>query len=223
MSALAAVRLRIARAAQDAGRDPGSVCLVAVTKGVTAARVQEAIAAGAADIGENRVQEAQAKRNHVNGRATWHLIGHLQTNKAKRAAELFDVVQAVDSARVAESLAANRSAARQPLDVLIEVELTGIASRSGVRPLEVEPLARAILALDGLRLRGLMTIAAPVDDPADAAPYFHRLRELRDDLEQRLGVGLPALSMGMTNDFEVAVAAGATIVRLGRAIFGQRG
>lgn len=215
------MRTRIARAAAACGRDPASVLLVAVAKGVTPERVDAAIAGGATDIGENRVQEAEAKRATLRGRAAWHLIGHLQTNKAKRAAELFDVVQSVDSTRVAEALAAASGGERDPLDVLIEVELTGIASRSGAQPSQLEPLARALLERDRLHLGGLMTIAAPVDDPADAAPYFERLRRLRDDLEQRLGVALPALSMGMTDDFEVAIAAGATIVRVGRAIFGR--
>jgi pyridoxal phosphate enzyme (YggS family) len=214
---------RIDAAAERAGRDPATVRLIAVSKGVDAARVDEAIAAGATELGENRVQEAQSKRRDVAGVATWHLVGHLQRNKAKRAAELFDVVQSIDGERVAEALAAHRVAAHATaLPVLIEVELTGIPARSGARPDAVAALARAIADLDGLRLMGLMTIAPPVSRAGDAAPHFRRVRELRDRLEQQLGRQLPQLSMGMSDDFEVAIAEGATMVRVGRAIFGDR-
>lgn len=221
-AALGAVRDRIAVAAERAGRDAAAIRLVAVSKGVDAARIGAVISAGVTDLGENRVQEAHAKRPQIGGGATWHLIGHLQTNKAKRAAELFDVVQSVDSERVAQALAAQRGPAGRPLPVLIEVELTGIAARSGAPPEHVEAVARAVAGLGALRLDGLMTIAAPVGDPADAAPYFRRLRELGDVLRQRLGVPLPELSMGMSDDFEVAIAEGATMVRVGHAIFGER-
>ena len=217
------VRERIAIAAERAGRDPATVRLIAVTKGVDASRANEAIAAGARDIGENRVQEAYAKHPQVSGTATWHLIGHLQTNKAKRAAEIFDVVHSIDSGRVAGALAANHRPHCGPLRVLIEVELTGIAGRAGVPPDGVESLLRAISHVDGLAVEGLMTIAPPVNDPAGAAPYFRRLRELRDQLADHLMVPLPELSMGMTDDFEVAIGEGATMVRIGRAIFGERG
>ncbi|MGH7686943.1 MAG: YggS family pyridoxal phosphate-dependent enzyme [Candidatus Dormibacteria bacterium] len=220
--ALAAVRERIARAAETAGRDPSSVLLIAVTKGATADRVDAAIAAGATDLGENRVQEAESKRAQLGGAARWHLIGHLQTNKAQRAASLFDMVQSVDSTRVAVALAAGLAAGREPLDVLIEVDLTAIAGRTGAPEAAVAELAHEIAQRVALRLRGLMTIAAPATDPRDAASTFRRLRSLRDDLEQRLGTALPELSMGMSDDFEVAIAEGATMVRLGRAVFGER-
>lgn len=211
------------RAAEAAGRDPASVLLVAVSKGFGADRVDAAIAAGATDVGENRVQEAESKRALVAGAARWHLIGHLQTNKAPRAASLFDVVQSVDSPRVAAALATARDEARGPLDVLIEVELTGIPARTGAPEADVEALARDVLQRPALRLRGLMTIAAQVRDPNDAAAYFRRLRVLRDGLAERLAVPLPELSMGMSDDFEAAIAEGATMVRLGRAVFGDRG
>ena len=224
--ALQAVRGRIARAAESAHRDPSSVRLIVVTKGVPAARVDAAILAGATDLGENRVQETRAKQPRVAGAADWHLIGHLQTNKAKAAVELFDVVQSVDSERVATALAAHRATTgRAPLPVLIEVELTDIPARTGVRPERAEALARAIAQMRSLQLSGLMTIAAPVADAADAAdaaPCFRRLRELRDRLSQRLSLPLPELSMGMSDDFEVAIAEGATMVRVGSAIFGER-
>jgi pyridoxal phosphate enzyme (YggS family) len=221
--ALQAVRGRVARAAEAAGRDPSSVRLIVVTKGVAADCVDTAVAAGATDLGENRVQEAQAKRALVTEAARWHLIGHLQTNKAQRAARLFDVIQSLDSERVASSLATAAEAAASPLEVLIEVELTGIRGRAGVPSAELEALALDVTGRPGLRLLGLMTIAAPASDPADAAPTFRRLRQLRDGLEQRLALSLPELSMGMSDDFEVAIAEGATMVRLGRAVFGERG
>ena len=215
------MRERIAIAAERAGRDSATVRLIAVTKGVDASRVNEALAAGACDIGENRVQEAYAKHAQVGGGAKWHLIGHLQSNKATRAADLFDVVHSVDSERIARELSGRRSRS-DPIPALIEVELTGIAERTGASPEAVAELARAVAAMEGLRLVGLMTIAAPVADASDAKPYFARLRGLRGELEQALGLALPELSMGMSHDFEAAVEEGATMVRIGSAIFGER-
>lgn len=220
-AALQRIRERIAIAAERAGRDPTTVRLIAVTKGVDASRIDEAIAAGARDIGENRVQEAYAKHAEVSGAATWHLIGHLQTNKAKRAAEIFDVVQSVDSERVARALSDHRSASN-PIEALIEVELTGIAGRTGVRQEAVAELASAMAGMEGVRFAGLMTIAPPVADPADATPFLSRLRRMRDELADVLGLPLPELSMGMSHDFEAAVEQGATMVRVGSAIFGER-
>jgi pyridoxal phosphate enzyme (YggS family) len=220
---LSAIRTRIAAAAERAGRDPAAVLLVAATKTLEAERVAEIVALGVRELGENRVQEAAAKSAALpDGGLRWHLIGHLQTNKANRAAALFDVVHSVDSARVAETLSARRPDHLAPLDVLVEVELTGIPGHTGVPPAALEEVARAALAEPRLRLRGLMTMAPPVDDPDGARPTFARLRALRDDLQQRLGAPLPELSMGMSNDFEAAVREGATIVRLGRALFGER-
>lgn len=216
-------RRRIASAAERAGRDPAAIRLVAVTKGVEAERVSAAIEAGITDVGENRVQEAAAKREAVHADARWHLIGHLQTNKATRAAEIFDVVHSIDSGRVAGALSAHHRPHRGPLRVLIEVELTEIPGRTGMAPDAVESLLRAITRMDGLAIEGLMTIAPPVNDPAGAAPYFRRLRELRDELTDSLMLPLPELSMGMSDDFEVAIGEGATMVRIGRAIFGERG
>ena len=220
--ALQRVRQRIDIAAERAGRDRATVRLIAVTKGVDASRVDEAVAAGARDVGENRVQEAYAKHAQVSGTATWHLIGHLQTNKAKRATEIFDVVQSVDSERIAASLASHRDPRRGPLRALVEVELTGIPGRAGVTPDGVASLLRAITPIEGLVVEGLMTIAPPVGDPADAKPFFARLRSMRDELAHDLGLQLPELSMGMSHDFEAAVEEGATMVRVGSAIFGER-
>lgn len=195
--------------------------LIAVTKGVDASRVDEALAAGVLDVGENRVQEASAKHTQVSGTATWHLIGHLQTNKAKRAAEIFDVVHSIDSERIARALSDHHSSS-DPMAALIEVELTGIAGRTGASPDALAELARAMAGMEGVRLVGLMTIAPPVADPSDAKPYFSRLRSMRDELAHHLGLPLPELSMGMSLDLEAAVAEGATMVRVGSAIFGER-
>lgn len=220
VGSLDAVRARIARAAERAHRDPATVRLVAVTKGVDAPRIEAAIAAGITDIGENRVQEARRKQAEITAHATWHLIGHLQSNKAAQAAVIFDAVHSLDSERVAHALAARRPVDREPIAALIEVELTGIAGRSGVRDDGAEALMRAIVGVPGIHLLGLMTIAPQVDDPELARPTFARLREVRDRLEQVCGWPLPELSMGMSDDFEVAVEEGATMVRVGRAIFG---
>jgi hypothetical protein len=223
---LVAVRSRIAAAADRAGRDPAAVLLIAVTKTLPAARVAEAVALGLREFGENRVQEAAAKAaalaDEQPAPLRWHLIGHLQTNKANRAAGLFDAVHSVDSARVAEALAERRPGDLPPLDALVEIELTGIPGHTGAPPEQAEAVARAVLAQPRLRLRGLMTMAPPVDDPEQARPTFARLRALHDELEQRLGTALPDLSMGMSDDYEAAVEEGATMVRLGRALFGER-
>ncbi len=208
-------------AAERSGRDPAGVRLVAVTKGTPAHRVDEAIAAGATDIGENRVQEAEDKQPVVIGAARWHLIGHLQTNKAGRAAQLFDVVHSVDSRRVADALATHRPAGRDPLIVLVEVDLTGLSTRYGVTEADVEALVQELVNVPSMHLMGLMTIAPQVEDPEDARPYFVRLRHLRDHMQHVSGWALPELSMGMSDDFEVAIEEGATMVRVGRAIFAE--
>jgi pyridoxal phosphate enzyme (YggS family) len=220
--AIATARARIAAAAERAGRDPGAVRLIAVSKTVAAERVAEAVAAGVTDLGENRVQEAVAKAPLLPAGLRWHMVGHLQTNKAARAASTFAVVHSVDSVRLAELLAARRPAGLGVLEVLLEVELTGLPGHTGFAPEAVGEAVAAIGGLDGLRLRGLMTMAPPVGDPELARPAFGRLRRLRDEIEQGAGAALPELSMGMSDDYEVAVEEGATVVRLGRAIFGER-
>jgi pyridoxal phosphate enzyme (YggS family) len=258
-SNIAAVHERIAAAARRAGRDPADVTLVAVTKTQPPELVAEAIAAGAADLGENRVQEAAAKIAALAGsqdeaqplrRAAvrWHLIGHLQRNKARLAAAPFgdasssgeagaqrvhfDLIHSVDSLRLAEALARHAPPGRaQP--ILLQVNVSGEASKEGfdlAGGLEnrqalaaLLPDVERIVALPGLALRGLMTIAPIVDDPEQARPVFRRLRELRDELARRFPqASWDELSMGMTDDFEAAIAEGATIVRVGRAIFGER-
>jgi PLP dependent protein len=219
--ALERVRQRIDAAAHRGGREPAAIRLIAVTKGVDVDRIADVISAGVTDIGENRVQEAAQKFDQLPREVTRHLIGHLQTNKARRAAELFDIVHSVDSERVMEALTQNRPAKEPSLALLIEVQLTGIPGRSGVSVEEVEPLARTINGTSGVELVGLMTIAPPGESPEASRPYFARLRAIRDRVQQSSGVELRELSMGMSDDFEVAIEEGTTMVRIGRAIFGE--
>jgi pyridoxal phosphate enzyme (YggS family) len=218
---LASVRLRIAAAAEHAGRDPASVRLIAVTKTVPPERIAEAVAAGITEIGENRVQEAHLKHASVPPGLHWHLVGHLQSNKAALAAQLFDTVHSLDSERLAVALGGHRDPGRGPIQGLVEVDFTGIAARSGVPSEDAIPLLRAVARQPGLSVVGLMTIA-PFGDPVAACDCFRRLRELRDRLQVELRLELPELSMGMSDDFESAVAEGATMVRLGRVLFGER-
>lgn len=219
-----AVRERIATAARRAGRRPEDVTLVAVTKTWPTALVEEAYAAGLRHFGENRVQEAAAKFAAFRPPGlTLHLIGHLQSNKAKQAAALCDVVHSLDSLHLAETLAGACARRPSPLPVLVEVNVAGEESKFGVAPGDALVLLRCVLALQGLRPVGLMTIAPLVAEPEEARPVFRRLRKLRDECARHLGVPLPELSMGMTGDFEVAVEEGATLVRVGRALFGGRG
>jgi len=217
---------QVADAARRAGRPAGSVQLMAVTKTHPPERIREAYQAGHRLFGENRVQEFAAKAAalaDLSG-AEFHLIGHLQSNKAKSAAELFQAVDSVDSLRLARRL--NDSAADRPLRILIEVNVGGEAQKSGVAPgsAELEALLAAAPELTHLRFIGMMTVPPFTEDPEGARPYFRRLRELRDQLAAR---GLPAvslheLSMGMSHDFAVAVSEGSTCVRVGTAIFGTR-
>jgi hypothetical protein len=216
------VRARITAAALRAERDPRDVRLIAVSKGMPAARVDAAIEAGVEDIGENRIQEAADKQREVRNAARWHLIGHVQTNKAARAAALFDFVHSVDSLRVADALSTHRPPGRDPIGVLLEVELTGLPTRYGVAESDVESVVQQLVNVPAIHLMGLMTIAPYSDDPEDARASFIRLRHIRDHMEHAAGWALPELSMGMTNDFEVAIDEGATMVRIGRAIFGER-
>jgi len=217
------VRGRITRAAVRAGRNPDVVRLVAVVKTVPADRVREAVALGLEDLGENRVQEARDKIPAVGRQGVrWHMIGHLQRNKAGAAVELFDRIHSLDGVPLAEAVSRRAAGLGRRMPVLVEVNVSGEASKHGVRPDDAEPLVGAIAALPGLALDGLMTIAPYSDDPEDARPYFARLRELRDRLERSTGLAMPELSMGMSGDFEVAVEEGSTLVRVGTAIFGER-
>ena len=221
--ARASVLARIEAAARRAGRDPSGVTLVAVSKTVPAERIRAAVAAGLVVLGENRVQEAAAKIPDVAG-AEWHLLGPLQGNKARRAVELFDVLQAVDSVDLARRLdrLAGEIRPGRPLPVLLQVNVADDPAKAGFPAASVAADLAALAALPNLRLDGLMTIGRLVEDAEAARPTFRALRELAATLraaERRLG---PALSMGMSDDFEVAVEEGATIVRVGRALFGAR-
>ena len=217
---LADVRARIASAATRARRAEGSVRLVLAGKTQPPEAIVAAYQAGAREFGENYVQEAAAKHAALAAKADirWHLIGHLQTNKARAAIEIFDLIQTLDSARLAAALHRLRPA--PPMAVLIEVNLAGEASKNGVAPGAAEALIEAVRGQ--VRVDGLMTVPPVAEDPETTRPYFARLRELRDRLAAATGLPLSELSMGMTNDYEVAIEEGATIVRVGRAVFGER-
>jgi PLP dependent protein len=221
-SRLERVRGRVRHAAERAGRDPATVRVVAVTKGHAAAAIGAALDAGLADIAESRVQEADAKRVELGDRAaTWHMIGHLQRNKARAAAAIFDVVHSIDSAQLATALDRHREGATPPLRVLVEVDLTAIQGRSGVPAGAASAILSSLQGLAALETVGLMTIAPP-GSPDAARDCFARLRGLRDRLRDEQGYPLPELSMGMSDDFEIAIAEGSTMVRLGRVLFGNR-
>ncbi|GAB4371830.1 MAG: YggS family pyridoxal phosphate-dependent enzyme [Acidobacteriota bacterium] len=220
---LGAVRERIARAAARAGRDPAAITLVAVTKTVTPPRIAEAIEAGQRDFGENRVQEALEKIPHLPP-VRWHMIGHLQRNKARKVVGRFELIHSVDTPRLVDTL--DRLGRERGLVVrtLIEVNVGGEASKSGIAPEELPALLDHAAGREGLSVEGLMTVPPWTDDPQDARPYFAALARLREReaAVRRPGVRLAHLSMGMSHDFEVAIEEGATIVRVGSAIFGPR-
>ena len=215
-SGIAGVRQRIAAACGRSRRDPRNVRLVAITKTRAANVIAEAYEAGLRDFGENRVQEAAPKIAELRDRGmapTWHLVGHLQRNKVTAALRHFDILHSVDSIALAEKISAN---AERPVRVLLEVNVARDPTKFGVSPSDTAALASQIGRLDRIELVGLMTVAPQTDDPESARPVFRQLRELAD------AIGLKELSMGMTDDFEVAVEEGSTLVRVGRAIFGDR-
>ncbi|HEX8618602.1 MAG TPA: YggS family pyridoxal phosphate-dependent enzyme [Thermoanaerobaculia bacterium] len=206
---------RIAAACARAGRARGDVRLIAVTKTFPAGDVEHAIAAGMSDVGENKVQETRDKKPGVTGAARWHLIGHLQSNKAKDAVRLFDVIQTVDSFELAEKLGRAADAIGKVQEVLLQVNIGREPQKSGAEPEMVVELAKRIAAVPSIRISGVMAIP-PAGEAEEMRPYFRALRALRDE------TGLSELSMGMTDDFEVAIEEGATMIRVGRAIFGSR-
>jgi pyridoxal phosphate enzyme (YggS family) len=211
---LAAVRERIARAASKVGRDPGSILLLAVTKVFPAAVIRAAYALGLREFGENYVQEFEEKAPEVRGLvgARFHLIGHLQSNKSKKAAEVFEVIQTVDSTKLARRL----NETGHPLDVMLEVKLSAEQAKSGAVPEELPELIAGVRSCSNLHLLGLMTMPPWSDDPENSRDYFRRLRGLAERHR------LPQLSMGMSHDLEVAIEEGATCVRVGTALFGKR-
>ena len=217
---LEAVREAIRASTERASRDANAVALVAVTKTVPVERIREAIRLGLHTFGENRVQEAMPKMDEIGPAGVdWHLIGHLQTNKVKFVEGHFQMVQSVDSAALAEALDRRFQSA---LEVLVEVNVAEEPQKTGALPTDLPAIAAVVASAGHLRLRGLMTIAPMVTDPERVRPIFRRLRALRDETSQQLGMPLPVLSMGMTDDYPVAVEEGATMLRLGRALFGPR-
>jgi pyridoxal phosphate enzyme (YggS family) len=223
-----AIRQRIESAARRAGRRSEEIALMAVTKTHPPECVREAYAAGLRLFGENRVQEFAGKTRTLAdlAGAEWHMIGHLQTNKAGKAAELFHAVDSVDSLKLAEKLDAAARALNKKLSVLIEINVGGEAAKSGVAPnaRELQELLMAAPRLEALKFRGLMTVPPFTDDPEEARPYFCKLRELRNAIATRKlpAINMSVLSMGMSQDFEVAIEEGSTCVRVGTAIFGER-
>jgi len=217
---------KISSAAIRSGRNPFDVTLVAVTKTVDAEKIKEAAGLGLRVFGENRVQEAQkkieqCKEECADCRVEWHMIGHLQKNKAKTAVRLFDLIHSIDSIGLAEEVNACASKENKVQKVLIEVKLSEEETKHGVSKKDFMELIGAAATMKNLKLAGLMTIPPFFDDPAMSRPFFRELKELRDKAEQ-YGYALPELSMGMTNDFEVAILEGATMVRIGTGIFGER-
>ena len=232
-SRLQAVKARISEAARAAGSPPGEITLVAVSKTFPPRAIAEACGAGQTDFGENYAQEGiekiaalfdllRQRQAPPDKPLLWHFIGPIQSNKTRAIAEHFDWVHGIDRAKIAERLSASRSDDKPPLQVCIQVNVSGEASKSGVAPDTVLGLAQTIMGLPRLRLRGLMAIPEPTPDPGLQRSRFRMLREIRDELLRR-GIALDTLSMGMSDDLEAAIAEGATMVRVGRAIFGERG
>jgi pyridoxal phosphate enzyme (YggS family) len=210
------VRERIARAAERAGRHASDVLLVGVSKTVDVARIRQAIEAGVPALGENRVQEAREKVSEIGRPVPWHLVGHLQTNKVRDALELFDVIHSLDRLDLAKELDKRARARGRAVDALVEVNIAGEASKGGVGPDGLGELLAAVAALSSVRLRGLMAIPPEAKEPDESRVWFRALRKLGERY------GFAELSMGMSGDFEVAIEEGATLVRVGTAIFGPR-
>lgn len=220
--AIEAIQSRIARAAEKSGRAAAEITLVAVSKTHPAAAVREAMEAGLTIFGENKVQEAKAKIPDCPSRAHWHLLGHLQSNKVRQALPLFELLHGIDSLDLARQI--NRIAREMGLfpRILLEVNVAGEASKFGFSPAQLTSQIEDLLALDRLQIEGLMTIAPYADEAEHSRPFFQNLRELRERLAGEYRVRLDTLSMGMSGDFEIAIEEGATMVRVGTAIFGER-
>jgi pyridoxal phosphate enzyme (YggS family) len=219
---LSSIREGVEAACARAGRDPATVTLLPVTKTQPPEIVNEAAQLGLRVFGENKVQEAKAKIPLCSGRLRWHMIGHLQSNKCRDAVELFEMIQSVDSLSLAEEINKRADQAGKTMPILLEVNAVGEASKFGYRP---DPMLADLLrinALPRLEIHGLMTVPPWLPDPEQVRPVFRRMRELKERAEQRLGAPLPQLSMGMSGDFMVAIEEGATLVRIGTALFGPR-
>lgn len=219
------VRKRIARAAERAGRRAEDITLVAVSKTFPVDAIRAAYDAGLRHFGENRVQEFESKYEQLDGfcdHVAWHLIGHLQSNKVRRAAELFERIDSIDTFSLANKLDAAAADRQKRMPILVEANLGGEKTKSGVSENELGSMTRELAQLKHLELLGLMAIPPFFDDPERARPYFKKLREMQESVSNELGRSLPVLSMGMSHDFEIAVEEGATEVRVGTAIFGER-
>jgi pyridoxal phosphate enzyme (YggS family) len=215
---------RIEKAAEKTGRDKEDIKLVAVTKTVEVERIKEAIKCGIETIGENRVQEAESKFVQITEKVEKHLVGHLQTNKAKKAVELFDFIQSVDSQHIAQEISRRASQMGKVMEVLVEINTSGEKTKFGIDPHEVLPLIKSISNLEGIRIKGLMTIGLFSDNPEDTRPCFKKLKTIFDQMKRESlpNVEMKHLSMGMTNDFETAIQEGSNMVRIGTGIFGPR-
>jgi PLP dependent protein len=220
------IRERIAKVAAGCGRSPGDILLLAVSKTFAAESISQAAGAGIRQFGENRIQEAESKMPYFSEipNLEWHLVGHLQSNKARRAAELFDVIHSVDSIRLAERLNQASLEIGKTLSVFLQVDLGGEETKFGANPSQIREMASALGSFKGIRLNGLMTIPPFFEDQERARPFFKKLRQLLETLESEQPgcLGKRHLSMGMSHDFEAAIQEGATIVRIGTAIFGSR-
>ena len=221
-SNLEGIRQRITAACGRASRDPASVTLLAVTKTHPPEVIAEAVRLGLTLFGENKVQEAKGKIPLCPSRARWHMIGHLQTNKARDAVGLFSMIQSVDSLHLAEEINRRAEQAALTIPILLEVNIVGEASKFGYKPEQLLADFKTLNALPRLEIHGLMTVPPWTPLPERVRPVFRRLRELKDQCEQLLGAPLPCLSMGMSGDFEVAIEEGSTLVRIGTALFGER-
>jgi len=215
------VKARIHAAAGRSGRCPDDISLIAVTKTIPVAVIDQAIAHGISLLGENRVQEAKNKYAVIADRATWHMVGHLQTNKVKDALSIFSVIHSLDSLRLAREI---DKRAEKPVPCLIEVNTSEETTKFGIKPTQVQEFITALQRCDNIEIQGLMTIGPgwAIQDPEASRPCFALLRTLRDNLQEQFHKPLPVLSMGMTSDFEVAIEEGSTMVRIGTAIFGPR-
>lgn len=218
------IRQRIATACSRCGREPDKIAIVAVTKTVTSDIVEAAITAGITIIGENRVQEAEQKQAAVRGKAQWHMIGHLQTNKVRKALQIFDVIQSVDSPHLGEKLQLECEKLGKTIDILLQVNTSGEESKFGVEPAKTVAVTQEIAAFPALHIQGLMTIGAFVADATRVRNCFVTLRELAEEIKSAsiADVAMRYLSMGMSDDFEIAIEEGANMLRLGRVLFGER-
>jgi pyridoxal phosphate enzyme (YggS family) len=221
---LSCIQEKIAAAAANSGRQLEDIHLVAVTKTIPAERIRQAIASGIKHIGENRVQEATSKAKLISEGVTWHLVGHLQRNKVKQAIQIFDLIHSLDSLRLAEMIEKRAQELDRTVNCLVQVNVAGEDTKYGLAPEQVIPLLKQISSLSHLNICGLMTVAPYVDNPEEVRPVFRHLREMAEETERLKlpRVSMNELSMGMSGDFEVAIEEGATMIRVGSAIFGDR-